>query len=93
MRRCFNHGSAMPDAPANDAALAALLRERNDAWAAAQHAKALECEVAHLREVLTHHETSVSWRLTAPLRRVGRALRPRAAQPPTPTDTSNASRA
>jgi hypothetical protein len=82
--------------PPADDDLATLLRERNDAWFAAQRAKSLECEVAHLREVLTHHETSVSWRLTAPIRRVGRALRPRRAaqpEPPTPTDTSNASRA
>jgi hypothetical protein len=84
----------MPETPpADDAALAAILRERNDAWAAAQRAKALEGEVAHLREVLGHHEMSVSWRLTAPLRRVGRALRPKRAQPPTPADTSTASRA
>ena len=86
--------SAMAETPSDDAALTALLRERNDAWAAAQRAKALECEVGHLRELLAHHEFSVSWRRTAPLRRVGRALRPkRGGQPPTPTDTSNASRA
>jgi hypothetical protein len=84
----------MADTPSDDADLATLLRERNDAWAAAQRAQALECEVAHLREVLTHHETSVSWRLTAPIRRIGRALRVRApGQDPTPTDRSNASRA
>jgi hypothetical protein len=83
--------------PTADTSLAALLHQRNDAWAAAQRTNALECEVARLREVLTHHEMSVSWRVTAPLRRVGRALRPRrAAQPgssPTPTDTSKARRA
>ena len=86
----MNQSHAMAD----DEALQTLLRERNDAWGDAQRAKALECEVAQLREVLAHHEQSVSWRLTAPLRRAGRALRPkRGAQPPTPTDTSNASRA
>jgi hypothetical protein len=84
----------MAETPSNDADIATLLSERNDAWADAQRAKALECEVAHLREVLTHHETSISWRLAAPIRRVERALRRRpAAQPPTPTDRSNASRA
>jgi hypothetical protein len=85
----------MPETPPpDDAALAAVLRERNDAWAAAQRAQAVEDEVADLRQILTHHEMSVSWRLTAPLRRLGRALRPkRGAQPPTPADTSKVSRA
>jgi hypothetical protein len=71
----LNQADAMAETPPRDDAT--LLRERNDAWAAAQRAKALECEVAQLREVLAHHELSVSWRLTAPLRRVGGALRPR----------------
>jgi hypothetical protein len=71
----LNQADAMAETlPSDDAA---LLRERNDAWAAAQRAKALECEVAQLREVVAHHELSVSWRLTAPLRRLGRALRPK----------------
>lgn len=84
----------MPETPpSDDAALAEVLRERNDAWAAAQRAKAVEDEVAHLRQILTHREMSVSWRSTAPLRRLGRALRPKRAQPPTPADTSKASRA
>ena len=69
----MNQADAMADTSTDDA----LLRERNDAWAAAQRAKALEAEVAQLRQLLTHRELSVSWRLTAPLRRVGRKLRPK----------------
>jgi len=69
----LNQADAMADTSTDDA----LLRERNDAWAAAQRAKALEAEVAHLRQLLAQRELSVSWRLTAPLRRIGRALRPK----------------
>ncbi len=70
----MNQADVMPETTSDDTT---LLRERNDAWAAAQRAKALEGEVAELREVLSHREQSVSWRVTAPLRRLGHALRPK----------------
>jgi hypothetical protein len=65
---------ATPDRPTPDPALAKALEERNALWAQAVHAKALERELQEGRELLQLRETSRSWRVTAPLRRVGERL-------------------
>jgi hypothetical protein len=65
---------ATPDRTADDAALTEALEERARLWAQAVHAKALERELQEGRELLHLRETSRSWRVTAPLRRVGERL-------------------
>jgi hypothetical protein len=74
-----------------DRSLAALAEERNELWMQAHRVKALEREAAELRRRLAAREASLSWRLTAPLRR-----RPRRAHhadaTPIPRETSRASR-
>ena len=73
-----------------DRSLAALADERNELWTRAHRVKVLEREAAELRRLLATREASLSWRLTAPLRRLGRARH--AGPTPTPSDTSSASR-
>ena len=60
----------MPDPATADTALAEALEERNALWAQAVHAKALERELQEGRELLRLRETSRSWRMSAPLRRL-----------------------
>lgn len=72
----------------HDRSLAALAEERNELWAQAHRVKALERDAAELRRLLAAREASLSWRLTAPLRR-RRARQDR----PTPNETSSANRA
>jgi hypothetical protein len=82
------------DPPRPDAArsLAALAEERNELWVQAHRVKVLEREAAELRRLLAAREASLSWRLSAPLRRL-RPVRARHEGPtPTPSDTSSASR-
>jgi hypothetical protein len=73
-----------------------LARERADLWMDAHRARALAHERARLEALLETRRRSISWRMTAPLRRAGAALvRMRFGQRPSPTerDTSNARRA
>jgi hypothetical protein len=53
-------------------ALADALRERNELWAELQTRTAQERHVEHMQQVLADMQTSLSWRLTAPLRTVKR---------------------
>jgi hypothetical protein len=80
-----------------DRSLAGIAEERNELWADAHRAKVLEHEAARLRALLAAREASLSWRMTAPLRRVTARLRPRGRRQgrrtPTPNDTSSARRA
>jgi hypothetical protein len=66
---------AAPDPAPADTALAEALEERNELWAQAIHAKALERELQEGRELLLKRETSRSWRVSAPLRRLQALLR------------------
>jgi hypothetical protein len=52
-----------------EAALAGALRERNALWEQAQRARALDVERQELRKMISDMETSLSWRITSPLRR------------------------
>jgi hypothetical protein len=85
-----------PGRPTTDAALTAALEERNALWAQALNARALGHEVRVASELLHKHETSRSWRVSAPLRRVSarlQALTSRAGRGrPTPSSTSSARR-
>jgi hypothetical protein len=75
-----------------DRSLATLAEERNELWVQAHRVKALERDAAELRGLLAAREASLSWRLTAPLRRL-RANGARHPGPtPTPNETSSASR-
>jgi hypothetical protein len=80
-----------------DLSIAAIAEERNELWAEAHRAKLLEHEAARLRALLVAREASLSWRMTAPLRRATARLRPRrpgqGRPTPTPSDTSSARRA
>jgi hypothetical protein len=73
-----------------DRSLAALAEERNELWTKAHRVKALERDAAELRRLLAAREASLSWRLTAPLRR---RRRRQEGPTPTPSDTSSANRA
>jgi uncharacterized protein YhaN len=54
-------------------ALAQALRERNELWAELQTRKAQERQLEHQQRVIEAMQSSVSWRITAPLRLVKRA--------------------
>jgi uncharacterized protein YhaN len=60
-------------------ALAQALRERNELWAELQTRKAQERQLEHQQRVIEAMQSSVSWRITAPLRLVKRAGGPLAA--------------
>jgi hypothetical protein len=79
-----------------DAALVQALEERGRLWAEALHARALGHEVRVASELLHKHETSRSWRVSAPLRRIGARLQAVASRAgrgrPTPSSTSSARR-
>jgi hypothetical protein len=75
------------DADLSPDPLAAIAEERNELWARAHRAHVLEREAAALRAALAAREASLSWRMTAPLRRLGHR-----GSAPTPSDTSSASR-
>jgi hypothetical protein len=72
------------------------LEERNALWADAVRARALAREVEAARALLALREASRSWRVTAPLRRLGASLQPlgpgRRGSRPTPSDRSSAKR-
>ena len=82
--------SATPDD--GESPLARLVAERNAAWVDAHRAKALERDAAELTALLQTRKTSLSWRLTARLRRALPALGPQE-RTPTPSDRSSANRA
>jgi len=82
--------SAAPDD--GESPLARLVAERNVAWVQAHRAKALERDAAELAALLQTRKASLSWRLTAPLRRALPALGPQE-RTPTPSDRSSANRA
>ena len=54
-------------------ALAEALRERNELWAQLQTHTAQERQLEHQQRVIDAMQSSVSWRITAPLRLVKRA--------------------
>ncbi len=60
-------------------ALAGALRERNELWAQLQSRTAEDRRVEHLERVVEAMQSSVSWRITAPLRTVKRVGGPAAA--------------
>jgi hypothetical protein len=60
-------------------ALADALRERNELWAQLQSRTAEDRRVEHLERVVEAMQSSVSWRITAPLRTVKRVGGPAAA--------------
>ena len=64
-----------PEARAQRAeeALAEALRERNELWAQLQTRTAQERQLEHQQRVIDAMQSSVSWRITAPLRLVKRA--------------------
>ncbi len=70
-----------PEARAQRAeeALAGALRERNELWAQLQSRTAEDRRVEHLERVVEAMQSSVSWRITAPLRTVKRVGGPAAA--------------
>jgi hypothetical protein len=74
-----------------------LVAERNAAWVEAHRAKALERDAAELAALVRARKASLSWRLTAPLRRAMPALGPKRPgqrrSPPTPSERSSARRA
>jgi hypothetical protein len=51
-----------------EAALAASLEERNRLWEQAHRARALEQELGEVRRMVADMESSLSWRITVPLR-------------------------
>jgi len=51
-----------------EAAAADALAERNRVWEEALRARALEQELRVVRRLLADMESSISWRITAPLR-------------------------
>ena len=84
-----DHSPAPDD---GESPLARLVAERNAAWVDAHRAKALERDAAELAALLQTRKGSLSWRLTAPLRRALPALGPQD-RTPTPSDTSSPRRA
>jgi hypothetical protein len=93
-----DHDRSDPSSAPGDgeSAVARLVAERNAAWVQAHRAKALERDAAELEALLQTRKASLSWRLTAPLRRALPALGPRPRGQdgtPTPSDTSSANRA
>ena len=52
------------------------LRERNELWAQLQNRTAQRRELEHLQSLLSDIQSSLSWRLTAPLRRAKRLRDP-----------------
>ena len=54
-------------------ALAQALAERNELWAQLQTRNALDRQLEHQQRVIEAMTTSLSWRITAPLRLVKRA--------------------
>lgn len=60
-------------------ALADALRERNELWAQLQSRTAEDRRVEHLERVVEAMQSSVSWRITAPLRTLKRVGGPAAA--------------
>lgn len=60
-------------------AFAHALRERNELWAELQTRNAQDRQLEHQRRVIEAMTTSLSWRITAPLRLVKRAGGPVAA--------------
>ncbi len=60
-------------------ALAGALRERNELWAQLQSRTAEDRRVEHLERVVEAMQSSVSWRITAPLRTLKRVGGPAAA--------------
>jgi hypothetical protein len=72
------------------------LRERNALWADAVRARALAREVEAARTLLALRETSRSWRVTTPLRRLRASLQAlvqgRRGSRPSPTERSSARR-
>ena len=90
-----DHDRPDPATAQDESPLARLVAERNAAWEQAHRAKALQRDAAELEALLRTRKASLSWRLTAPLRRAIPALgpRPRGQDPaPTPSDRSNANR-
>ena len=77
--------------PNDPGRLADLAEERARLWADAHRARALAHERARLQALLDTRRRSISWRITAPLRRAAAALRPQ--RQPIDRDRSNASRA
>ena len=77
--------------PSDPGSLADLAEERARLWADAHRARALAHERARLEALLATRRRSISWRITAPLRRAAAVVRP--ARQPTDRDRSNASRA
>ena len=51
-----------------ESALVDALRERNELWEDAHRVRALERELEEVRAMVADMTSSVSWRLTAPLR-------------------------
>jgi hypothetical protein len=60
-------------------ALAQALRERNELWAQLQTRNAQDRQLEHQQRVIEAMTSSLSWRITAPLRLVKRAGGPLAA--------------
>jgi uncharacterized protein YhaN len=60
-------------------ALAQALQERNELWAQLQTRNAQDRQLEHQQRVIEAMTTSLSWRITAPLRLVKRAGGPLAA--------------
>jgi hypothetical protein len=66
------------DPAALEQALEEALRERNRLWHEAQRANALEHDLHQMRLVLQDMQSSFSWRITEPLRRMKNRVGPRA---------------
>ena len=91
-----DHDRPDPPPAQDESPLGRLIAERNAAWVQAHRAKALQRDAAELGALLQTRKASLSWRLTAPLRRALPALGPRPRDQdgtPTPSDRSSANRA